>query len=590
MPTTPSKPGAAKKPVSDGQSFGMPAPGRLRFLKISPEVAWYMVARGYPSPEHPPLVKTPEPRNVKGAVFDPERVDKVIAAFRNLRHTQGELAGKPLTPDPWQVAWIIAPIFGWVRKNDRGVYTRIIRNVYIDVPRKNGKSTMCGGFAIYLTAADGEAGAQVLAAATTMKQAAFVFNPIKSLAQKSPALRGRVRAVHNKIIHSRSDSAFEVVSNVADALHGANVHGAIIDELHLHKRGDLVEAIETGTGSRSQPLVIKITTADEGKPATVYAQNRHYVEQLAKGLFKDETRYGVVFGVPRNADPFDPKTWAQANPGYPISPTHEFLLAESNRAKNSPVSLNAFKRLHLGIRTRQTTEFIRLTDWDRNAGKRITPEDMAGRSCWGGLDLGSVSDLTALAWVFPRDEGSGYDVLWRFWTPEENIEELDKRTAGSASQWVADGWLRTTPGDVTDYDFIEQTILEDAQLFDVQTIGLDRWNGTQLANNLLDQDIPIVKVGQGMITMSPALKEIQRLVLLGKRGDPKLQHGGNPVMRWMIDNLSVAQDAAGNVKPDKATSAEKIDGVSALCDAISEALNTDLQTSAYSDDHDLIIA
>jgi phage terminase large subunit-like protein len=206
------------------------------------------------------------------------------------------------------------------------------------------------------------------------------------------------------------------------------------------------------------------------------------------------------------------------------------------------------------------------------------------------LDLGSVSDLTALAWIFPRPEGTGYDVLWRFWTPEENIEELDKRTAGSASQWVADGWLKTTPGDVTDYDFIEQTIIEDAERFDVQTIGLDRWNGTQLANNLLDKDIPIVKVGQGMITMSPALKEIQRLVLLGKRGDPKLQHGGNPVMRWMIDNLSVAMDAAGNVKPDKATSAEKIDGVSALCDAISEALNTDLQTSAYGDDHDLIIA
>jgi phage terminase large subunit-like protein len=573
---------------SPSAPIGPPSPATLRRLRISPEVAWFMASRGIPLPGFPPLVKTPEPRDVPGSAFDGERVDRVLAAFAMLRHTQGDLAGQPLIPDPWQVAYIIAPVFGWVRQNSAGRWVRIIRSLYVDVPRKAGKSTMCGAFAIYLTAADGEAGAQVLAAATTTAQASYVFNPVKQLATVAPALRGHVKAYQHRIVHPRTNSYFGVVSSVAEALHGANVHGAVIDELHVHKNADLVEAIETGTGSRSQPLVIKITTADDGKPNSIYARNRRYVEQLEKGVFEDAATYGVVFAAKESDNPFIEATWKKSNPGYGISPTKESMEDAANKAKNSPAELSAFLRLRLGIRTKQTTRFLDLKAWDRNIGKVDEPA-LAGRLAYGGLDLGNVSDLTALCWLFPRDDGPGYEALWRFWTPEDNVEALDKRTAGAASQWVREGWVAATPGNVTDYDFIRARVLADADTFTVSSIGYDRWNASQLVNDLVAEDMPMVKVGQGVFSMSPAMKEIQRLTLLGKRGAPLLNHGGNPVMRWMVDNLSVATDPAGNVKPDKANSGDKIDGVSALANAVSEALGTEQARSAY-EDTDLIIA
>lgn len=559
-------------------SFGLPVASALKRLKISPEVAYYMVARGIEIPDCPPAWKTPEPRGMPGAFFDVERVDKVLASFEILRHTQGRMAGRPLKPDPWQVAYILAPVFGWVKKNEFGEWTRVVRTMYVDIPRKNGKTTLLGGLAMYLTAADGEPAAQVVAAASTKDQAHFAFDPVKQLADTAPGLRGHVRAQKNVIIHPRTNSTFRAIASGAEAQHGANIHGAIIDELHVHKTPDLVEAIETGTGSRDQPLVCTITTADDGKPNSIYARKRKYVEQLCKGVFQDFTTYGVVWAAAEDDDLFSEATLRKANPGFGISPTREFLVGAAKKAKNSPAELASYKRLHLGLRTKQTTAYLDLAAWKRNAGARIDESEFEGRECWGGLDLGSVSDLTALAWIFPfrqeDEEVEGYDVLFRFWTPEENVEQLNGRTGKAAEElWVPQGYLRTTPGDVTDYDFIQAQILEDCETFDVNTIGFDRWNSSQLVNNLLEEEVPLVKVGQGYATMNSALREIQRLTLLGKRGKPRLRHGGNPVMTWMVDNLAVATDPAGNVKPDKGNSGDKIDGISALCNAISETLN-----------------
>lgn len=568
---------ARKPPPTD--SFGLPTPAVLRRLKLSPEVAYYLVTRGIDLPTCPPKWKTPEPRTLRGAVFDPEKVDKVLGAFKVLRHTQGRLAGKPLIPDPWQVAYILAPVFGWVRKNEFGEWTRIIRKLYVDVPRKNGKSTLVGGLGLYLTAADGEQSAQVVAAATIKEQARFVFDPIKRLAETAPGLKGHVRALNSVITHPRTNSTFKVIASGGEAQHGANIHGAVIDELHLHKTPDLVEAIETGTGSRDQPLIIMITTADEGKPNTIYTRKRKYIEQLCTGVIKqDFTHYGVVWGADDDDDLFATSTLMKANPGYGISPTKQFLADAAVQAQNSPAELAAYKRLHLGMRTRQTTAFLDLKAWQRNAGARIDEADLEGRRCWGGLDLGSVSDLTALAWIFPFDEGEGFDLLFRFWTPEENLKKLDGRTGNNASQlWVPEGWLQTTPGDVTDYGFVQKVIRDDAEKFNVQSVGFDRWNSSQLVNDLMDHGLNMVKVGQGHASMNAPMKEMQRLMLLGKRGNPKLRHGGNPVMTWMVDNLAVKIDPSGNVKPDKENAADKIDGVSALATAMSEALNQEME-------------
>ena len=570
----------------------MPSAAVLRRLKLSPEVAWYLVSRRIPLPESPPLIKTPEPRRMKGALFDVERVDRVLRVFHQLRHTKGRLARQPLDPDPWQIAYIIAPVFGWIHKDDEDEWVRIINTLYVDVPRKNGKSTIAGGLAIYLTCSDGEEGAEVVAAATTKDQAGFVFAPVKKLAESAPAMKGKVRALASSIVHPRTGSVFKVVSSVGDAQHGANIHGAIIDELHIHKTPDLVETIETGTGSRSQPLVVTITTADEGKPFTIYSRRRERIEKLAKRVFVDPSTYGVIFAAEEGDDPHAESTWRKANPGYPISPTRRYLENESLKASQSPAELASFQRLHLGIRTKQKTRFVLLRDWDRNAGSAMDAdhESLIGAEAWGGVDLASVSDLTSLCWLFPYDVErgdrilSGYRAIWHNWIPEAALEALDARTANAASLWVKQGFITVTEGDVTDYDYIREQIITDADRYDVQSVGFDMYNATHLTNQLADAGVPMVKVRQGLLTLSPPTKEISRLVRIGRRDSPMLTHGGNPVARWAVDNLAVVTDAAGNVKPDKENSGDKIDPFAALATAMSEALTRTQRTrSAYNE-------
>lgn len=568
----------------------LPDEAELERLKLSPEVAWYLISRGIPLPDCPPLIQTPSPGEAPGAVFDPDRVDMVIRAFSKLRHTQGQWAGRPLVPDPWQVAYVLAPVFGWVQwDEDANAYVRVVRELYVDVPRKNGKSTLSGGIAIYLTCADGEPGAQVVAAATSERQAGFVFAPIKQLAERAPALKDRVLPLKKKIVHKRSNSYFECVASVADAQHGANLHGAVIDELHIHKDPELVETIETGTGSRTQPLIVIITTADSGKRETIYNRKRTRIEQLSRRVFTAHTVYGVVWAAEKDDDPHDEATWRKANPGYGISPTRSYMRARSDEAKQSPADLAKFLRLHLGIRTKQETKFLLLTAWDRNAGM-VDEQAFAGRDTWGGLDLASTSDLCALCWLFPDDETGTLDAIWRFWTPEDNLASLDKRTAGAASRWVREGFLTATPGNVADYDFIKEQVRRDRDTFKVKSLGYDPWNASQLTNDLVSERAPMVKVRQGFQTMSPVLKEIQRLTLQGTPEAPALRHGGHPVVRWCVDNLAVVMDPAGNVKPDKANSNDKIDGVSALATAMAEIIaRPPRRKSRYADEDEIMV-
>lgn len=559
-------------------------------LGISPEVAWYLADRGIPLPDCQPKVQTPSPGEAPGAVFDPARVDRVLKAFHLLRHTQGKWAGRPLDPDPWQVAYIIAPVFGWVRWDDEADgYTRIVRKLYVDVPRRNGKTTLSGGVAVYLMAADSEPGAQVYAAATSEKQARFTFDPIRLIAERAPALKGNVKAFTKKITHPASGSYFTVVSSVAEAMHGANVHGGIIDELHVHKTPDLVETIETGTGSRRQPLVVVITTADDGKQESIYDRKRQYIEQLARGALHDPDTYGVVWGAGEDDDPFAEATWRRANPGYGVSPSAAYLRGAAAEAQQSPADLSKFLRLHLGIRTKQTTRFLMLESWDRNAGL-VDERALKGRETWGGLDLASTSDLCALCWLFPNDRDDTLDAVWRFWTPEANLRSLDKRTAGAATRWVREGFLVATPGNVCDYDFIIEQIRRDRDFFKVKSLGYDPWNASHLTTMLTAERAPLVKVRQGFVTMNPSMKAIQRLVLQGTPERPALRHGGHPVTRWCVDNLAVAMDPAGNVKPDKANSGDKIDGVSALATAMSEILaRPPKRRSAYGDADEIMV-
>lgn len=586
------------------------SPRRLLESELSPEVVWYLESRGFGLPRCHPKIRTPEPRNVPAARFDPARVDRAIKALRALKHTKGKWAGKPLEPDAVQVAHIIAPVFGWVAPDSFGILRRVIREVFVEMPRKGAKTTLVSALAMILAFADDEPGAEVILGAASKDQAGQAYKPLEQLARSSETLKAAgVVATRAAITRTSDGSLIKAVSSRGDLAHGANVHGSLVDELHVHKSPDLLEALETGTGARAQPLGFIITTADEGSTTSVYAQRRDLIEKLAKKTLRAPATFGVVFAADETkpcreckgkgskkgeecpecrghgevpADPHDEATWAEANPLYPVTPSPEYMRAASDKAKANPVALASFKRLHLGIRDKSLARYIDLTKWDRNRSL-VDETAFAGRLAYGGLDLASVSDLTALAWVFPDVDGEGYDVVWRHWLPEAALERLDDVTAKSASGWVKEGWITLTPGDVTDYDWIKRQIVTDLGAYKIAAIGYDRWNSSQLVIDLDEKEgAPMVKVGQGVVSLSAPMKELDRLVRKGTSDRPLLRHGGNPVARWEADNLIPYTDPAGNVKPDKAKSMEKIDGMSALITALAVAMTAEApRESAY---------
>lgn len=557
--------------------------------ELSPEVSWYLESRGYDPPTCVPLIRTAEPRNVKGAIFDPVKVDKVITALGKLKHTKGKWAGQPLVPTSVQVAYIIAPVFGWVQPDGDGGFCRIIRDAYVEMPRKGAKTTLVSGLAMVLGFADDEAGAEVILGAASRDQAGQAYKPLEALARSSRVLADAgVKATKKEIVRASDGSVVKTASSRGDLAHGANVHGGLVDELHVHKSPDLLEAIESGTGARRQPLVFIITTADDGQVASVYAMRRALIEKLAARVIKAPSMYGVVFAAEETDDPFDPKTWARANPLYPVTPSPQFMKSAAEKAQAGPVEMASFQRLHLGIRAKQDARYLDLARWDRNASM-LDEKELAGRVAYGGLDLGSTSDLTALAWLFPDPGRGGFDVLWRFWMPEAALERLDTRTQRNGTAWVKQGLISLTPGDVTDYDYVRAQIDADRDAFDVAGIGYDRWNSTQMIIDLEKEEAPMIKVGQGFVSMSAPMKEVNRLVLTGTAAKPLLRHGGNLVARWMADNLRVAQDAAGNVKPDKASSMDKIDGMSALVTAMAVAMGIEAPKESVYERRDVLV-
>lgn len=581
----------ARSPGSANSSPRLPTAARLKTLKLSREVAWYLLSRGFklPEPWQAPLHKTPEAGEVdRAAVFDPERVDRVLRAFGAVRHTKGDWAGRPLDPDVWQIAYVLAPVFGWVKLNEHGVYRRIVRTCWVEVSRKNGKSTLLGGIGLYMACADGEQGAECVAAATTKDQSRFVFDPIKLLAKGSELIKPYVRVVGDTILHTPSGSTFKAVASVGDSLHGANLHFYCVDEVHVHRSPDLIEAIETGTGSRSQPLGVLITTADDGKPDTVYIRKRGRIVSLAKRTFTDPATYGVIWAAAdseqdakeRGIDLYSVDAQRRANPGYGVSPGREYLAHEALVAKQSPAEYSKYLRLHLGIRTKQATTYITLDRWDVTASI-VDRDKLAGHVAYGGLDLASTSDFTAFALMFPGGDG-GFDALWRMWVPEGAMDALRKRTSDLVDVWRREGRFKVTEGDIIDDEVVAADILADCARYNVREIGYDIWNASAMTNKLTAAGAVMVPVRQGYASLSPPLKELKRLVHASTVDRPLMRHGGNPVVRWMLGNLAVAMDEQGNVKPDRVRSADKIDGVAAVTIALSRAMTAPpVRKSAY---------
>jgi len=504
-----------------------------------------------------PLWQTPPPSDVPGAWFDQAAVDRVIRFFRTLRHTKGKWAGVRYDPADWEVEYLLGPVFGWKHPDGR----RIVRTAWWESPRKQGKSTRASACGLYLLGADREAGAEVYAAAGDRDQAGYVFDPAKAMALGSSALRSRIQAFKRSIVYPKTGSTFKVLSSGGELKHGANVHGAVIDEVHIHKTRDLVDVLETGTGSREQPLVLFITTADDGSQTSIYAEKRGYLEQLAQGVVRDPTFYGVVFAAERDADPFDERTWEQANPGIDVTVKRDYLRAQAARAKAIPTYLPTFQRLHLGIRTKAEGRWFDMARWDR-CGGLIVEEDLAGQDCYAGIDLASTTDFTAWQLWFPQQQV----VLSRMWVPRAAVERR-KDVRSQLDAWARHGFLNITDGDLVDEGAIEAQIDLDASRFRIREVGYDPWNATSLVLRLEDKGLTAIKVPQGIATLNRPSKKLEVLVAAGD-----LNHGGHPVLRWMADNVRVDADSSGNIKPSKKKSVEKIDGISALVNALERSL------------------
>lgn len=502
----------------------------------------------------------------RGLRFDRAAGQHAIDFFGFLKHSKGEWAGQPFLLSAWQ-QFILWCVFGWKRADG----LRRFRTAYIEVPRKNGKTTFIAGLGLYLLAADGEPGAEIYSAATKRDQACLSHSEATRMVRRSPELGRMIRVFKNNLNIEATSSKFEPLGADADTMDGLNVHGALIDELHAHKTRQVVDVLDTATGARRQPLIVEITTAGSDQTSICY-EHHEYSRRVLEGTVQDDTWFAFIANLDEGDDWADPAVWAKANPNLGVSVKVDDLQRKAERAQKLPAAQNAFRRLHLDQWTQQSNRWIDLGLWDENAGPVLREAALVGRTCYGGLDLSAVSDLTAWVLVFPQEEDAEQlDILCRFWCPEAVLADDGRRYVDQYRMWKAAGWLRTTQGDVVDYGVVRKAVLDDARKFQLKNLNVDRlFQGYQLSQELIDEGLEVFGMGQGFLSMAGPMREFERR-LLGR----KLHHGGNAVMRFMADNVAVQEDAAGNFKPDKAQSQGRIDGIVALVMALDRAMRVE---------------
>jgi phage terminase large subunit-like protein len=498
--------------------------------------------------------------------FDAATADRAEAFFpRFLRHSIGSEAGQPFHLLPWQARTVRA-IFGW---KWRASGLRVIRRVYLFVARKNGKSTFAAGLALLLLVGKERSG-QVLSAAALTEQAGIVFGEAARMVAASPGLSREVEVFKGHMECAALGSVYRVLSGRPRGKHGLNPHALLFDELHEQSTRDLYDAMTTAVGARAEPLEIYMTTAGYDRHS-ICAEVDDYARRVRDGVIDDLAFLPLLFEADEKDDPFQPEAWAKANPSLGYGVRLEFLEREAKTARDVPARLNTFLRLHLNRWTQQSSKAIDPDAWRACAGPtdwKALREQLRGRRCYGGMDLAKVDDLSAFVLVFPPTRvGEPVHVLPWFWCPRADIERRERQHGASYLAWQRADALVATPGNVTDFAFIRKGILDAAQLYQIQEIGFDRTFAGEIVQELQAEGLAMVQVGQGFISMAAPTAEILRLVK-----SQGLAHGGHPVLTWCADNLQVVSDPAGNLKPDKAQSGDKIDGISALANALARSL------------------
>lgn len=507
----------------------------------------------------------------RGLRFDVGRAWHIIRYIEKyFVHIKGSLAGKPILLDPWQKFWT-AVKYGWLKDDGYRRFTR----AYEEVARKNGKSTWTGPQGAYLFMMDAEPGAEVYAVATTREQAMSVYKPafdnFRKWARRSPGVRRSFKIHEGKNLEQITmDSAvFKPLPANAESLDGLNPHAIMFDELHAQKTPEVWEVMESALGARQQPMLSAITTAGfilDG----VCTQIRGYLIDVLKGVRQDDTFFGYVYTLDDGDDPFDESVWIKANPGLGRSKLWHYMRSMAGKAKALPSALANFMTKDLNLWVNSAEGWIDPRVWDKGA-KKFDPRTLAGRRCYGGIDLSATQDLTAFGLVFPPpdDEPDGqWHVLVRTWCPQEKVDTQAAEDRADYKRWASDGWLTVTEGAIADHRPVKEAVLEAKATYDLVECGFDVWNSSQLVGELFDEGVPMVEVPQMFSGMYPGSKRLEELVY-GKR----LQHSGNPVLRWAVTNVSLLFDTNGNFRPDKKKSKlrGRIDPAVAMVMALSRA-------------------
>lgn len=513
--------------------------------------------------------------------YDKKKADRAVTFIENLCHTKGKWAGTPFWLLPWQEQ-LIRDIFGIVKPDGN----RQFRTAFVEICKKVGKSELAAAVALYLLYADNEPSAEVYGAAADRQQASIVFDVAKQMVEMSPALmkRSKLMGATKRIVNYSNAGYYQVLSAEVGGKHGFSVSGLVFDEIHTQPNRQLYDVLTKGSSdARQNPLHFIITTAGNDRHSIAFELHTKAVDIL-EGRRVDPTFYPVVYGLKDDEDWEDEANWYKVNPSLGYTVDIERLRDAYREAKQNPADEITFKWLRCNMWVSSTVAWIPDAIYMRG-NEPIDMDALAGRDCYAGLDLSSTGDITALVLIFPpRDEEEKYVLLPYFWIPEETIPRRVKANSVPYDIWEKQGYIMSTEGNVIHYDFIEKFIMDLSEKYHILEIAVDRWNATQMIQNLEGEGFTIVPFGQGFSSMSAPTKEFYRLLMEGR-----IIHGGNPVLRWMAGNVVIDTDPAGNIKVTKAKSKEKIDGIVAAIMALDRCIRQEGQSGSVYDERGLLV-
>ena len=490
-----------------------------------------------------------------GWYFDRKAAMRAIGFIEKLKHTKGEWAGQRFKLEPWQ-HFILWNIFGW--KNADG--TRRFRYAYVEIARKNGKTALSAGIGLYMLFADGEARPEVYSAATVKDQAKICFSDAVEIV-KNTDLKNYLQPYRNSIVYEMKGGMMKPLSSDYGTHDGLNPSCGIIDEFHAHKDSGMFDVIKSAFGARKQPLMFIITTAGFNKNGACYAY-RENVIKILRGINRDDSLFGIIYTMDSKEEWDRPECWIKSNPNLGVSLSVDYLASQVADAKNRPEAVRNVMTKNVNMWVDAEKTWILDDVWMKCAGT-TDPKSLLGCQCWGGLDLSNVSDITAFVLLF--HENDKFQLLPFFWIPEEKMLEKIRKENINYDLWRSSGLVKVTSGNIIDYSFVEADILKIVEGYDLQSIAYDRWNSSQTIINLQNEGLVFSPFGQGYGSMSAPTKEFEKQVMSGG-----IEHFKNPVLRWMLSSTVVRTDPAGNIKPDKEKSVQKIDGIVASIMALGE--------------------